>query len=73
MTALSPSSNLVCSLLSLLVEEMEEEVDEETRRFNFWTHQINIFLLRKLFPAHQHLMDVQAKKSSVREEQQVRS
>ncbi|XP_072170323.1 radial spoke head 10 homolog B-like isoform X2 [Diadema setosum] len=53
------------------VEEMEEEMSEDTRRFNFWTHQINIFLLRKLFPAHEHMKDVQAKRAVVREERQL--
>ncbi|KAK6188921.1 hypothetical protein SNE40_004999 [Patella caerulea] len=29
----------------------EEELDEATRRFNFWTHQIHIFFVRKFLPA----------------------
>ncbi|WAR23968.1 RS10B-like protein [Mya arenaria] len=29
-------------------DELEEELDEETRQFNFWTHQIHIFFVRKL-------------------------
>nr|XP_054772682.1 LOW QUALITY PROTEIN: radial spoke head 10 homolog B-like [Lytechinus pictus] len=53
------------------VEEMEEEMDEETRRFNFWTHQINIFFLRKLFPAHEHMRGVQSKRITVREEKKL--
>lgn len=32
--------------------------DPETRRFNFWTHQIHIFFVRKFFPAAQRLLDV---------------
>ncbi|XP_052066462.1 radial spoke head 10 homolog B-like [Mytilus californianus] len=32
-------------------EEEEDELDEATRQFNFWTHQIHIFFVRKFFPA----------------------
>ncbi|KAK3611960.1 hypothetical protein CHS0354_011618 [Potamilus streckersoni] len=32
-------------------EEPEEELDECNRQFNFWTHQIHIFFVRKFFPA----------------------
>lgn len=32
-------------------EDEEEELDEATRQFNFWTHQIHIFFVRKFFPA----------------------
>ena len=46
-------------------------MDEETRRFNFWTHQINIFFLRKLFPAHEHMRDVESKRLIVRDEKRV--
>ena len=34
----------------------EDELDEETRRFNFWTHQVHIFFTRKFFPAAEHLI-----------------
>ena len=33
-------------------------MDEETREFNFWTHQIHIFFLRKLFPAYEHMLEM---------------
>lgn len=36
-------------------EEEEEELDEATRQFNFWTHQIHIFFVRKFFPAAEKL------------------
>lgn len=32
----------------------EEELDEATRQFNFWTHQVHIFFVRKFFPAAQN-------------------
>ncbi|ESO92384.1 hypothetical protein LOTGIDRAFT_233146 [Lottia gigantea] len=35
--------------------EEEEELDEATRRFNFWTHQIHIFFVRKFFPAAERM------------------
>jgi hypothetical protein len=34
----------------------DEELDEDTRRFNFWTHQIHIFFTRKFFNAADHLI-----------------
>jgi hypothetical protein len=34
------------------------EIDEATRQFNFWTHQIHIFFIRKFFPAAQLLFTV---------------
>ncbi|KAK7100769.1 radial spoke head 10 homolog B-like isoform X2 [Littorina saxatilis] len=36
----------------------EEELDEETRRFNFWTHQVHIFFTRKFFGPSEHLLKV---------------
>ncbi|OWF43641.1 radial spoke head 10 homolog B-like [Mizuhopecten yessoensis] len=36
-------------------EDDEEELDEATRQFNFWTHQIHIFFVRKFFPAAEKL------------------
>jgi hypothetical protein len=32
-------------------EEEEDQLDEATRQFNFWTHQIHIFFVKKFFPA----------------------
>ena len=33
-----------------------EELDDATRQFNFWTHQLHIFFVRKFFPiAHKYL------------------
>ena len=32
------------------IEEDVELIDEATRKFNFWTHQIHIFFVRKFFP-----------------------
>ena len=32
-------------------DNYEEELDENTRQFNFWTHQVHIFFVRKFFPA----------------------
>ena len=40
-------------------EEAEEELDEETRQFNFWTHQVHIFFVRKFLPAAQKLVLLQ--------------
>ena len=44
------------SLLSFPGEEdyEEEELDEATRQFNFWTHQVHIFFVRKFFTAAQN-------------------
>ncbi|XP_072016085.1 radial spoke head 10 homolog B-like isoform X2 [Amphiura filiformis] len=52
------------------LQELEEEMDEETREFNFWTHQIHIFFLRKLFPAYQHMLELQSGKERVRLEKE---
>ncbi|XP_046357024.1 radial spoke head 10 homolog B-like [Haliotis rufescens] len=38
--------------------EVEVELDEATRLFNFWTHQIHIFFVRKFFPAAEKLADL---------------
>ena len=38
--------------------EEEEELDEETRHFNFWTHQVHIFFTRKFFNAAEHLIAI---------------
>ncbi|XP_060605210.1 radial spoke head 10 homolog B-like isoform X2 [Ruditapes philippinarum] len=37
-------------------EEIEEDLDEATRQFNFWTHQIHIFFVRKFLPAAQNMV-----------------
>ncbi|XP_052776085.1 radial spoke head 10 homolog B-like isoform X2 [Mya arenaria] len=37
-------------------DELEEELDEETRQFNFWTHQIHIFFVRKFLPAAENMI-----------------
>ena len=37
-------------------EEDIEELDEATRQFNFWTHQIHIFFVRKFLPAAEHMI-----------------
>ena len=34
-------------------EDDDGELDEATRQFNFWTHQVHIFFVRKFFPAAQ--------------------
>lgn len=39
-------------------EEQEEPLDEETKLFNFWTHQLHIFFVRKYFPAAQKMSTV---------------
>lgn len=33
-----------------------DELDEATRQFNFWTHQLHIFFVRKFFPAAHKLL-----------------
>ena len=38
------------------LEAEEEELDEATRQFNFWTHQVHIFFVRKFFPAAQRML-----------------
>ncbi|CAH1773311.1 unnamed protein product, partial [Owenia fusiformis] len=38
------------------VTPQEDELDEQTRQFNFWTHQIHIFFVRKFFPAAEKLV-----------------
>ncbi|XP_052274745.1 radial spoke head 10 homolog B-like isoform X2 [Dreissena polymorpha] len=37
-------------------DEEEEELDEATRQFNFWTHQIHIFFARKFLPAAEKMI-----------------
>ncbi|XP_070555862.1 radial spoke head 10 homolog B-like [Ptychodera flava] len=50
-------------------EDLEEEVmDEDVRQFNFWTHQIHIFFIRKLFPAHENMEQVKQKRQEIRVE-----
>ena len=34
----------------------EEDLDEATKQFNFWTHQLHIFFVRKFFPAAQRML-----------------
>lgn len=46
-------------------------MDEATRDFNFWTHQINIFFIKKLFPAYEHMQDVLALGAKIQLEKQV--
>lgn len=40
------------------VDGEDEELDENTRRFNFWTHQVHIFFTRKFFDAAEHLISL---------------
>ncbi|XP_071962232.1 radial spoke head 10 homolog B-like [Antedon mediterranea] len=49
---------------------IEEEMDDETREFNFWTHQINIFFLRKLFPTYEHMEAVQQIQQLIKDEEE---
>ena len=37
-------------------ERYEEELDDATKQFNFWTHQVHIFFVRKFFPAAHRYM-----------------
>ena len=39
-------------------DEEEEELDEATRQFNFWTHQVHIFFVRKFFPAAEKFLQL---------------
>lgn len=39
-------------------EEEEDELDEATRQFNFWTHQVHIFFVRKFFPAAEKFLQL---------------
>ncbi|XP_076440634.1 radial spoke head 10 homolog B-like isoform X2 [Babylonia areolata] len=52
--------------------EEEEELDEETRRFNFWTHQVHIFFTRKFFLAAEHLIAIKRLVDSRRTEEELR-
>ena len=45
-------------------EEVEEELDEATRQFNFWTHQIHIFFVKKFFPAAERLQMIKQRIAS---------
>lgn len=36
-------------------------ITEETRQFNFWTHQIHIFFIQKFLPACHHLLNVKGR------------
>lgn len=38
----------------------EITVPEETRQFNFWTHQIHIFFIKRFLPACHHLLKVRS-------------
>ncbi|KAH3850315.1 hypothetical protein DPMN_092724 [Dreissena polymorpha] len=52
-------------------DEEEEELDEATRQFNFWTHQIHIFFARKFLPAAEKMIRLKhavQKRLQVREE-----
>ncbi|XP_071807191.1 radial spoke head 10 homolog B-like isoform X1 [Asterias amurensis] len=51
-------------------EEPEEDMDEETREFNFWTHQIHIFFIRKLFRANEHMAKLTETKKVLLEERE---
>lgn len=42
--------------LSDVEEDIEEDLDEATRQFNFWTHQIHIFFVRKFLPAAENMI-----------------
>lgn len=37
-------------------DDLEHELDEATRQFNFWTHQIHIFFVRKFLPAAENMI-----------------
>ena len=54
-----------------MTEEPEEDMDEETREFNFWTHQIHIFFIRKLFRANEHMAKLTETKKVLLEEREV--
>jgi len=43
-------------LISDVDEDVEHELDEATRQFNFWTHQIHIFFVRKFLPAAENMI-----------------
>ncbi|PIK56756.1 putative radial spoke head 10-like B [Apostichopus japonicus] len=75
---LTQEPHLLQSMLSMGGEEApiaevsgEEEMDEATRDFNFWTHQINIFFIKKLFPAYEHMQDVLALGAKIQLEKQL--
>nr|KAG5709598.1 hypothetical protein BaRGS_001648 [Batillaria attramentaria] len=50
----------------------EEELDEDTRRFNFWTHQVHIFFTRKFFNAAEHFIAIRKLLESRRLEEELR-
>jgi len=50
-------------------DDLEEELDESTRQFNFWTHQIHIFFVRKFLPAAENMIRL---KHAVHRRMQVR-
>lgn len=37
---------------------VEEELDPDTRKFNFWTHQVHVFFHMKFLKAAQHFITV---------------
>lgn len=53
-------------------EGEEEELDEDTRRFNFWTHQVHIFFTRKFFQAAEQLIAVKRLVDSRKLEEDIR-
>ena len=50
--------------------EEASELDEATRQFNFWTHQLHIFFVRKFFPAAHKLLYL---KQLVREHERLKT
>ena len=53
--------------------DVEEDLDESTRQFNFWTHQIHIFFGRKFLPAAQNMIRLkQAVEKRLYEESKVK-
>ncbi|CAL1526160.1 unnamed protein product [Lymnaea stagnalis] len=43
-------------------------LDDNTKKFNFWTHQIHIFFLRKFFPSAERYLAAQRSKAIIRVE-----
>lgn len=46
-------------------------MDEETREFNFWTHQIHIFFIRKVFRANEHMTKLNETRIVLQKEKEV--
>ena len=50
-----------CNKFAIVVGQRYDVVDEidETRKFNFWTHQLFIFFVMKFFPAYHNYTTLQ--------------